>query len=138
AHSETHETGRGRDDSICLRPKPSLTERSPQALLARAGRHHKLAGQTVQPVIDTPLFLARKRRALARTVPGADFLMRRATEDLADRLSTVERRFAKAAVLFCQTPAAAEVLAGSGKVAEIIRVEADAAFLAGDGAIIAP
>jgi SAM-dependent methyltransferase len=92
----------------------------------------------VQPVIDTPLFLARKRRALARTVPGADFLMRRATEDLADRLSTVERRFAKAAALFCQTPAAAEVLAGSGKVAEIIRVEADAAFLAGDGAIIAP
>lgn len=92
----------------------------------------------MQPVIDTPLFLARKRRALARTVPGADFLMRRATEDLADRLSTVERRFAKAAALFCQTPAAAEVLAGSGKVAEIIRVEADAAFLAGDGAIIAP
>ncbi|RVB60592.1 methyltransferase domain-containing protein, partial [Mesorhizobium sp. M7A.F.Ca.CA.002.04.1.1] len=51
----------------------------------------------------------------------------------------VERRFGKAAVLFCQTPAAAETLAESGKVADIVRVETDTAFLSGgDAGLIAP
>ncbi|MER9487929.1 methyltransferase domain-containing protein [Mesorhizobium sp. M0220] len=92
----------------------------------------------MQPVIDTSLWLARKRRALARPIAGADFLMRRAAEDLADRLGAVERKFGKAASLFCQTPAAAEVLAESGKVAENVRVEADAAFLDGRPGVVAP
>ncbi|MER8367850.1 methyltransferase domain-containing protein [Mesorhizobium sp. M1348] len=92
----------------------------------------------MQPVIDTSLWLARKRRALARPIAGADFLMRRAAEDLADRLGAVERRFGKAASLFCQTPAAAEVLAESGKVTENVRVEADAAFLGGQPGVVAP
>ncbi|MCP9229706.1 methyltransferase domain-containing protein [Mesorhizobium sp. LMG 17147] len=92
----------------------------------------------MQPVIDTSLWLARKRRALARPIVGADFLMRRAAEDLADRLDAVERRFGKAASLFCQTPAAAEVLAESGKVTENVRVEADAAFLGGQPGLLAP
>ncbi|MER9444639.1 class I SAM-dependent methyltransferase [Mesorhizobium sp. M0340] len=92
----------------------------------------------MQPVIDTSLWLARKRRALTRPIAGADFLMRRAAEDLADRLDAVERRFGKTASLFCQTPAAAEVLAESGKVTENVRVEADAAFLAGQPGVVAP
>ncbi|TIS56468.1 MAG: methyltransferase domain-containing protein [Mesorhizobium sp.] len=92
----------------------------------------------MQPIFDTSLWLARKRRALARPVSGADFLMRRAAEDLADRLGAVERKFGKAAVLFCQTPAAAEVLAESGKVADIVRVEADAVFLCGRPGLLAP
>ncbi|RTM11339.1 MAG: methyltransferase domain-containing protein [Hyphomicrobiales bacterium] len=92
----------------------------------------------MQPLIDTELWLARKRRALARPVEGADFLMRRTAEDLADRLGAVERRFAKGAALFCQTSAAAEVLAGSGKVGEIVRVEMDEALLAGHPGLVAP
>jgi SAM-dependent methyltransferase len=88
-------------------------------------------------LIDTELWLARKRRALARPVEGADFLMRRAAEDLADRLGAVERRFGKAAALFCQTPAAVQALSWSGKVAETVRVEADEAFLAGKAGIVA-
>ncbi|MES0211694.1 class I SAM-dependent methyltransferase [Mesorhizobium sp. M0028] len=92
----------------------------------------------MQPVIDTSLWLARKHRALARPIAGADFLMRRAAEDLADRLGAVERKFGKATSLFCQTPAAAEVLAESGKVAENVRVEADAAFLDGRPGVVAP
>ncbi|WP_192182523.1 methyltransferase domain-containing protein [Mesorhizobium amorphae] len=92
----------------------------------------------MQPLIDTPLWLAHKRRALARPVGGADFLMQRAAEDLADRLGAVERKFARAATLFCQTPAAADVLAESGKVTEIVRVEADPAFLAGLQGLVAP
>lgn len=88
--------------------------------------------------MDTSLWLTRKRRALADPVDGADFLMNRAAEDLADRLGAVERKFAKAAVLFCQTPAATNVLGESGKVAEIVRVETDAAFLNGAAGLIAP
>lgn len=89
--------------------------------------------------MDTSLWLTHKRRALARPVDGADFLMRRTAEDLAERLGAVERRFGKAAVLFCQTPAAAETLAESGKVADIVRVETDTAFLSGgDAGLIAP
>jgi SAM-dependent methyltransferase len=91
----------------------------------------------LQTLLDTRLWLARKRRALASPVVGADFLMARAAEDLADRLGAVERRFEKAATLFCQTPAAAEVLAASGKVVEITRLEADAAFLAGTPGVLA-
>ena len=92
----------------------------------------------LQPIIDTELWLAHKRRALGHPVAGADFLMRRAAEDLADRLGAVERKFGKAAVLFCQTPDATDVVAASGKAAEIVRVEADAAFLDGRPGLLAP
>lgn len=93
----------------------------------------------MQPLFDTALSLTRKRRALARPTPGADFLMQRAADDLADRLAAVERRFNRAATLFCQTGQAAGVLAASGKVDEIVRIEADPAFLAsGEGVIAAP
>lgn len=92
----------------------------------------------MQPIIDTELWLVRKRRALAHPVAGADFLMRRAAEDLADRLGAVERKFGKAAVLFCQTPDPTDVVAASGKAAEIVRVEADPAFLDGRPGLIAP
>ncbi|MER8572672.1 methyltransferase domain-containing protein [Mesorhizobium sp. M1338] len=92
----------------------------------------------MQPIMDTSLWLAHKRRALAQPADGADFLMRRTAEDLADRLGAVERRFGKAAVLFCQTPTAAEMLAESGKVADIVRVETDTAFLNGGAGLIAP
>ena len=56
---------------------------------------------TPRQLIDTGLLIERKRRAVRRAVPGADFLMRRAAEDLAERLATVGRRFGKAATLFC-------------------------------------
>jgi SAM-dependent methyltransferase len=92
----------------------------------------------VQPIIDTNLMLSRKLRALASPAGGVDFLMARAAEDLADRLSTVERHFSHAATLFCQTAAAADVLAASGKAAEVTRVEADAAFLGGSEGLLAP
>lgn len=87
----------------------------------------------MQPLFDTALWLARKRRALAQPVSGADFLAQRVADDLADRLAAVERRFSRAATLFCQTTHAAEVLGSSSKVGEVFRVEADPAFL-GDGA----
>lgn len=88
-------------------------------------------------IIDTGLLVDRKRRAVARAVAGADFLMERAAEDLAERLATVGRRFEKAAALFCVTPAARDAVLASGKADEAVRIEADAAFLGGGEGIVA-
>ena len=92
----------------------------------------------MQPIFDTDLSLQHKRRALAHSVAGADFLMRRVAEDLADRLATVERRFPDAATLFCGTPDAREVIATSGKAETITRVEAGEALLGGAEGKVAP
>lgn len=92
----------------------------------------------MQPILDTMLWLDRKRRALKRPVAGADFLMRRSAEELGERLDAVERKFRKAAALFCQTGTAVEVMAASGKIEEIVRVEADTAFLGQERGLVAP
>lgn len=90
----------------------------------------------MQPIFDTALQIANKRRAILRNAPGADFLMARAVEDLELRLSTVGRGFADAATLFCLTPAARDAILASGKANSALRVEADEAFLeAGDGTV---
>ena len=90
-----------------------------------------------QQIIDASLLITRKRRAVRRAVAGADFLMTRAADDLSERLTTVGRRFAKAAALFCITPAARDVILASGKVDEAVRVETDPAFLGGEAGIVA-
>jgi SAM-dependent methyltransferase len=83
----------------------------------------------MEPIFDTKLTLARKLRALAAGDEGAGFLMRRAAEDLGDRLATVERRFPRAAALFCITPDAADAVAASGKAEHVLRVEGDRCLL---------
>jgi SAM-dependent methyltransferase len=88
-------------------------------------------------IVDTQLLIARKRRAVHRGVAGADFLMQRAGEDLGDRLATVGRRFARAAALFCVTPAASDAVLASGKADDVLRVEADPAFLGGEDGVVA-
>jgi SAM-dependent methyltransferase len=93
--------------------------------------------ETPRQLIDTGLLIERKRRAVGRAVPGADFLMRRAAEDLAERLATVGRRFGKAATLFSGTKDALDVVLASGKADEAIRVEAHAALLGGAAGIVA-
>lgn len=90
-----------------------------------------------QQIIDTELLTGRKRRAVNRAVAGADFLMQRAAEDLAERLATVSRRFSRAAALFCVTPHARDMIHASGKVEEAVRVEADSGFLGGEPGIVA-
>ncbi|MBN9077684.1 MAG: SAM-dependent methyltransferase [Rhizobiales bacterium 65-79] len=91
----------------------------------------------MERVFDTDLLVQRKKRARRAGIADADFLMRRVAEDLGDRLSTVGRDFAEAAALFCQTPAAADALRRSGKVATVRRVEADAASLGGEKGTLA-
>lgn len=90
----------------------------------------------MQAIFDASLVIAHRRRALAHPVAGADFLVARAAEDLADRLATVERKFERGAAIFGVSPAATAVLAASGKVADVQRVEADAAFLGGGPGVI--
>lgn len=85
------------------------------------------------------IVVERRRRAAARPVPGADFLALRAAEDLGERLATVERRFERAASLFCGSGLAARALRASGKVGDVTRVEAHPDLLRGDaGQIAAP
>lgn len=92
----------------------------------------------MQPLFDTELTVVRRKRALAAAVPGADFLMLRAAEDLAERLGAVERRFARAATVFCGHPAPAQALRATGKVDAVVRIEADAGLLGGENGIVAP
>jgi SAM-dependent methyltransferase len=91
----------------------------------------------LQALFDTGLLIARKRRALARAVPGADFLLARAAEELSERLATVERHFHDAATVFCVTPAASDAVLASGRADRVQRIEADPAFLAGAPGVLA-
>ncbi|MGC4026684.1 MAG: methyltransferase domain-containing protein [Mesorhizobium sp.] len=92
----------------------------------------------MQPLFDTDLLLARRLRSLRSRVEGADFLMVRVADDLAERLSTVERKFGRAVAAFCTTSDAERVLANSGKVGSVTRVERDPAMLGDGERIIAP
>lgn len=92
----------------------------------------------MEPIFEPASLIASKRRALHIADGGARFLMARAAEDLGDRLGAVERHFAKAAALFSATADATAVLRDSGKAQEVVRVEADAALLAGDGIAAQP
>ena len=64
------------------------------------------------------------RRRMARAAAGgyADFLIRRAADDLEDRLGVVKRDFARALDLGTPGSAAAQVMTASGKAAEVVRL----------------
>ncbi|MGD9915403.1 MAG: methyltransferase domain-containing protein [Rhizobiaceae bacterium] len=91
----------------------------------------------MQQLFDTQLIIERRRRALRQAVPGADFLLARVADDLAERLSVIERRFERAAVLFPASALPVEALAMSGKVGEIVRVEAHPELLQGAPGLVA-
>ncbi len=92
----------------------------------------------MEALFDTDLIIAHKKRAKQHADEGAAFLMQRAAEDLAERLSTVDRNFEKAAAIFCLTPHAANVLKESGKADTVSRVEADPILLDSEGVVAAP
>lgn len=77
----------------------------------------------MDPIFDHQSLAANRRRARHIGDEGAAFLMQRADDDLADRLSTVGRQFSRAAILSPATDATAAVLRSSGKVTEIVRPE---------------
>ena len=89
----------------------------------------------MEQLIDSKAVVDRKRRALRNRVDGADFLMRDAAQELADRLSAVERRFPRAAVLLTPTGLAADTLRATGKVDEVVEVAAHRDLLDGPGTV---
>ncbi|RBP04184.1 methyltransferase family protein [Roseiarcus fermentans] len=84
------------------------------------------------PVIfDRALVRRRLDRAWARPEPGADFLLRRTADELADRLALVRRRFALAADLGTPGPHAAATLLAGGQVDRVVRLAPTLASLGG-------
>lgn len=63
--------------------------------------------------------------------------MARAADDLAERLAAVERRFERAATLFCASGLPAAALRSTGKTGEIVRVEAHADLLGAEAGVVA-
>jgi SAM-dependent methyltransferase len=75
---------------------------------------------TPTPLFDRTLIEARRRRA--RRIGPATFLLDRVTEDFADRLATVLRRFERAVDLGTPTPAIRAVLAGNSAIGTMVAV----------------
>jgi len=80
---------------------------------------------TMPRLFDRALLAARRTRARARPRPGAEFLLDRAADDLADRLATVLRRFETAVDLGPFAGAARPALTASGKVGRIVAAGPD-------------
>ena len=72
-----------------------------------------------------------RSRAFMRYGNKGDFLLRRITEELQERLQTVDRKFSHAVDLFGHTGAGAEALVNSGKVSNVDSVESDGRYTNG-------
>ncbi len=83
---------------------------------------------TLDIVFDQPLVETRRKRALRNADPKALFLLEIAAQDLAERLSVVERHFERAVELHGYTGVTAQHIARTGKVDRVERVEIDPAF----------
>lgn len=83
-------------------------------------------------IFDQSLVEARRRRALRSGDPKATFLLDIVAQELADRVGVVERHFDRAMELHGYTGATARLLAKTGKVGAIERVETDRAFGSSD------
>jgi SAM-dependent methyltransferase len=100
-----------------------------------AGDHYPGAMTTPPPLFDRVLHA----RRLARAAPAyhrADFLKRRAAQDLVERLEAINRRFPQAAELGARTGAFAAALARSdaaGKIDHLVQTDLSAAMLARGG-----
>lgn len=78
---------------------------------------------TTPMIFDRNLLRSRRARAEAAAVPGADFLLARASGDLGDRLAAILRTFPVALDLGTPGVTATDALASSGKVERIVRLD---------------
>jgi SAM-dependent methyltransferase len=74
-------------------------------------------------LFDRRLVAARRLRALKQAPADADFLLSRVLEDMAERLSTVNRRFSRGLALGGGTRHLARMLAATGQVDQVIRAD---------------
>ncbi len=91
---------------------------------------------TANAPFDRDLIDRRRLRALHRAAPGASFLLDAVAEELAERLSLVQRQFAIGVELGGHTGALAGRLAAGGQVERLLRIERDARLLTpGEGVV---
>lgn len=76
----------------------------------------------VPSIFDRPLLALRRRRAERMAVPGADFLFARAAEDLGERLASVQRQFADAAIIGPDTGHLAAAMAATAPIGKLEHV----------------
>ncbi len=90
-------------------------------------------------VFDQELISANRHRALAKGDAKAAFLLDIAANELAERLSLVERRFEEAVELHGATGIAARLAMASGKIGHMTRIETDEMpAVAGETIVVAP
>ncbi|MEI2299401.1 methyltransferase domain-containing protein [Ensifer sp. MJa1] len=82
----------------------------------------------MEKIFDQSLVEAHRARALNNADPKAGFLLDIVAEELAERVTVVERQFERAVELHGYTGQTAVQLAATGKVGTIERVETDARF----------
>ena len=81
----------------------------------------------IPTLFDRSLIARRRRRAIDAAVPGSDFLVQLAADDIGDRLVTVSRRFGTAVAIGGPTDALAAAVADSGRADRVIRADVFAA-----------
>ncbi|MGR6468296.1 methyltransferase domain-containing protein [Rhizobium sp. PAMB 3182] len=93
----------------------------------------------MDPIFDQALIARNRERAKNLSEGPATFLLDIAAEELAGRLGAVERQFEEAVELHGGSGVTAQMLAGTGKVGHIRRVETSALFAApGEDILVAP
>ncbi len=93
----------------------------------------------MQLVFDPELIARNRARAASIADRSADFLLAMAAEELADRLSAVERHFAEGVELHGMTGLTAAKMMATGKVDRMLRLETTDAFSPGpDTVTLAP
>jgi SAM-dependent methyltransferase len=78
---------------------------------------------TAPRLFDHALLDARRRRALARAQAGAEFLLATVADDVVDRLSAVNRRFALAIDVGTPLPLLAERALSTGQIDALVRID---------------
>jgi len=93
---------------------------------------HNSAMSDPATIFDSRLLSFRRRRALAAATPGADFLLRAATDDLLERLGAVKRDFALTIDLGSPLPLLADRLAALPNIGTVFRLDPLAEAVAAD------
>ncbi len=82
----------------------------------------------METIFDRALIAAHRHRALVNNDPKAAFLLDIAAEEMAERLTVVERTFETAVELHGATGAAARAALATGKIGTMIRIESEKAY----------
>ncbi len=86
-------------------------------------------------LFDERLLARRRERAFENRTDKADFLLDIASQEMAERLSVVERTFPQAVELHGATGIAASRAMATGKIENMLRIETSGIFAAGDDTV---